>query len=105
MRIVTLALAEYMAYKSGMFSQDDGSMIALILHALVLPFILLMPHIFIIFISIISISFINEEVSDILMYLIIHLSFIVIFLRLLLVFNKVFKVKTKTAIRAGEYTG
>lgn len=39
------------------------------------------------------------------MYLIIPLSFIVISLRLLLVFNKVFKVKTKTAIRVGEYTG
>lgn len=104
-RIIALALAEYIAYKLGMFKQEDGLIIALIFHALVLPFILLMSHIFIIFISIISISFINEEVGDTLMYLIFPLSFIVISLRLLLVFNKVFEVKTKTAIRVGEYTG
>lgn len=105
MRIVTLALAEYMAYKSGMFHQDDGLMIALISHALILPFIWMIPEIFGVFLLIVYTSFSTGKVNPVLVYLVVALSFVVGSLKSLLIINKVFKVKTKNAIRVGEYTG
>lgn len=105
MRIVTLALAEYMAYKSGMFHRDDGLMIALISHALILPFIWMIPEIFGVFLLIVYTSFSTGKVNPVLVYLVVALSFAGASLKSLLIINKVFKVKTKTAVRVGEYTG
>lgn len=63
MRIVTLALAEYMAYKSGMFSQDDGLMIALFCHILVSPFIWLTPELFLVFLLIVYTAFATDKTN------------------------------------------
>lgn len=94
-----------MAYKSGMFGQDDGLMIALISHALILPFIWMIPEIFGVFLLIVYTSFSAGKVNPVLVYLVVALSFVGASLKSLLIINKVFKVKTKNAIRVGEYTG
>lgn len=104
-RIVTLALAEYMAYKSGMFHQDDGLMIALISHALILPFIWMIPEIFGVFLLIVYTSFSTGKVNPVLVYLVVALSFVGTSLRSLLIINRIFKIKTNIPIRVGEYTG
>lgn len=105
MRIVILALAEYMAYKSGMFHQDDGLMIALISHALILPFIWMIPEIFGVFLLIVYTSFSTGKVNPVLVYLVVALSFVGTSLRSLLIINRIFKIKTNIPIRVGEYTG
>lgn len=105
LRIVTLALAEYMAYKSGMFSQDDGLMIALISHALILPFIWMIPEIFGVFLLIVYTSFSTGKVNPVLVYLVAAFSFVGTSLRSLLIINRIFKIKTNIPIRVGEYTG
>lgn len=105
LRIVTLALAEYMAYKSGMFSQDDGLIIALISHALILPFIWMIPEIFGVFLLIVYTSFSTGKVNPVLVYLVVALSFVGTSLRSLLIINRIFKIKTNIPIRVGEYTG
>lgn len=105
LRIVTLALAEYMAYKSGMFHQDDGLMIALISHALILPFIWMIPEIFGVFLLIVYTSFSTGKVNPVLVYLVVALSFVGTSLRSLLIINRIFKIKTNIPIRVGEYTG
>lgn len=105
LRIVTLALAEYMAYKSGMFHQDDGLMIASISTALILPFIWMIPEIFGVFLLIVYTSFSTGKVNPVLVYLVVALSFVGTSLRSLLIINRIFKIKTNIPIRVGEYTG
>lgn len=105
LRIVTLALAEYMAYKSGMFSQDDGLMIALFCHILISPFIWLAPELFLIFLLIVYTAFATGKTNPSLVFLLFLLAFAGTSLKSIIIINKIFRVKTKTAIRVGEYVG
>lgn len=105
LRIVTLALAEYMAYKSGMFSQDDGLMIALFCHILISPFIWLAPELFLIFLLIVYTAFATGKTNPSLVFLLFFLAFAGTSLKSIIIINKIFRVKTKTAIRVGEYVG